>query len=405
MWAALAPGLVMAQSGLPATNGIKLGEARVHPYFDLELRYDSAAGFFPRGGVIDGLQPEILAHFRPGLKLELPSDTVQLNLNGNVDYVYFTGLLTPNSQAASRLEGSADLSALFNRKGWINFELADHFSRSDRTTTAVVGVGVYSLFNEARASLPIKPGGGALELTPKGAIGLELFTPISLLPVPGCSGDVTCLPDAVRGMSYLNLRAGLSGKWRFLPKTAVVIDSTFDMRSYLTAVAGTSNPPALLLKATAGLAGLLTTKTSVVAKAGWGHDFGEGAANTLVAHLELTYLVNEFSHVKVGYLRNVEPVPTYGSFGDDRGYVDSRMFLIGRLTLHGYAAFDYLSFYRASGRADTVFTIDLGPEYELFPWLIGAAGYSLSTRGSNQSSAPTVNFTRHEAYVRVTFTY
>src|SRR5689334_5903940 len=80
VWAALAPSLAIAQSSLPANNGIKLGDARVHPYFDLELRYDSAAGFFPRGGVISGLQPEVLALFRPGLKLELPSDTVQLDL-------------------------------------------------------------------------------------------------------------------------------------------------------------------------------------------------------------------------------------------------------------------------------------------------------------------------------------
>jgi hypothetical protein len=406
--AVLVPCTALAQSAQPAggsNNGIKLGSSRVHPYFDLELRFDSAAGFFPRNGVIDGTpQPELLLHLRPGLRLELPSDTVQLDLTGNVDYVYFTGLLTPNSQAASRLEAAADLSAVFNRKGNVSFELGDHFTRSDRTSNAALGVGVYSLFNEARAQLPIRPGGGALEITPKAAVGVEFFAPISLIPVTGCSGDLTCDPAAVEAMNYLNLRAGVLAKWRFFPKTAIVLDTSFDYRSYLSSEAAI-NPPAQLIKVSAGLAGLLTNKISLIAKAGWGHDFGASLASTLVAHLEFTYLLNEVSSVKAGYLRNLEPVPSFGAYGDDRGYLDASILLSGRLTARGYAAFDYLTFYRASGRADTVFTLNVGPGYEVFSWLVASAGYALTIRGSNQTSIPSVNFTRHEAYLRATVTY
>ncbi|HLL54686.1 MAG TPA: hypothetical protein VK447_14130, partial [Myxococcaceae bacterium] len=126
LWAAsllaaicLLPGGALAQTQVGA-NGIKIGEGRLHPFFNLQLSYDSAAGFFPRGGVLTGeLQPEILVHLRPGLRVELPSDNLSVDASGNIDYVYYAGLLTPFSQAASRLQGAADVNIEINRKGTV----------------------------------------------------------------------------------------------------------------------------------------------------------------------------------------------------------------------------------------------------------------------------------------------
>jgi hypothetical protein len=399
---ALAQGLSSA-SNYRGENGVKMGEGRLHPYLDLEMRYDSAAGFFDAGGGATGqLKPEMVAHFRPGLKLDVPSPTVAIALDGNVDYVWYTGLLTAGSNNLSRLQADADASAAFNQSGAVELDLGDHFTRSDRTRNAAVGVGVLSLYNEARALLPLRPGGKALEVVPNAAFAFENFKALSVVAPAGCAGDPSCDPTGVNLMNYQNLRAGLDVRWKFLPKTAITLEGRFDSRTYN---AGSPSPKASLLKAEAGLAGLVTPKVATVLKVGWGKDFSSSGANTILAMAELTYLMSETSKMKLGYLRNLEPVPTFGVYTDDRAYLEARVLTNGRATLHGTAAFDNLTFHSASNRTDKTFTLDVGPEYQFLPWLIGAAGYVLGTRSSNTSGAASVNFTRHEAYVRATFIY
>jgi hypothetical protein len=386
----------------PGENGVKMGAGRLHPYFDFEMRYDSAAGFFGAPGGTTQLKPEIVAHFRPGLKLDIPSPTLALGLNGNVDYVWYTGLLTSGSNSISRLQADADASAAFNQGGTLELDLGDHFSRSDRTHNPAVGVGVLSVFNEASAAVPIRPGGKALELVPKAAFAFENFSAITPGAPPGCTaGDPTCDPAGVSGMNYQNLRLGMDVRWKFLPKTAVMLEGRYDARSYN---AGSSSPKSSLFKAEAGLAGLVSPKVATVVKAGWGKDFSGTGANTIIGQVEFTYLMSETSRLKVGYLRNLEPVPTLGSYTDDRPYGEIRLLLNGRTTLHANASFDNLAFHSNPSRTDKTFTLDVGPEHQFLPWLVGAAGYVLSTRSSN-APATSVNFTRHEAYVRATFIY
>jgi hypothetical protein len=382
-------------------NGVKLGEARAHPYFDLELRYDSAAGFFDTAGVTQ-LKSEAILHVRPGLRLDLNNPSVWLNLDANVDYLWYTGLITPGSNAASRLQAAADLSANFNRGGAVELALTDHFTRSDRTHALALAVGVLSIYNEALASLPLRPGGRALEIAPNVGFSFENFKSMSAVAVPNCT-DINCDPTQVGQFNYQNLRLGLDGRWRFLPKTAVTLNTQYDSRSYAN---GANNLPASLIRASLGLAGLVSTKVAVVLRAGWGQDLKTSGAKTVLAQAELNYIASELSNFKLGYLRTLEPVPAFGINGDDRGYAETRLLLNGRLSFHGYAAFDYLTFYGPSGgRKDTNVTLDLSPEYQIAKWLISAIGYRLGVRSSSNSTAPSLNFTRHEAYARITLAY
>ncbi len=258
-----------------------------------------------------------------------------------------------------------------------------------------------SLFNEARASVPIKPGGGALEVTPEVAWGLEFFQPIGLAIPVGCTQGV-CNPIAVDGFDYTNLRAGLNGRWLFLPKTALVLETDLNLREYLR---NTLSPSALLLRAMGGLAGLVSAKVSVTAKVGWGYNFGSTGGNTLIAQLEGNYLFSPTMTFKGGYLRTLNPVAAYGLFQDNRGYVEARALFGGKLVLHGYGAFDFLTFYDpAQPRSDKVLSVDVGPEYQFKPWLVGAAGYLLTSRTSSVTGSG-LNFTRHEGYLRLTLLY
>jgi hypothetical protein len=383
-------------------NGIKVGEGRLHPYFDYEMHYDSAAGFFDYGGATGVLRPEAIAHFRPGINLDVPMTTSQISLDGNVDYVWYTGWLTPGSSSASRVQAAADGSADFNQGGSVEFDITDHFARSDRTANAGLGVGAISMFNEARAQMPLRPGGRALEIIPNGAFAFESFKSISSMVPAGCDpNDPNCQPSRVSEMNYQNYRLGLDARWRFLPKTALTFESRVDTRDYTSAAV---NPSALVLKTAFGLAGLVSPKVATVIKLGWAQDFRNTGLHTIVALAELSYLISETSNVKVGYLRDGQPVPFYGTYRNDRGYLESRFFLIGRMTLHAAAAIDRLSFNSASGRNDTLVTVDVGPEYQFTKWLVGAAGYLLGLRSSNFTAA-SYNYTRNEFFIRATFVY
>jgi hypothetical protein len=394
-------------------NGLKVGEGRLHPFIDLEPRLDTVAGYFPTtgSGPPTAPSPELIMHLRPGLKFELPSNTVALDVAATAEYLYYTGLLTVGSSIASRLEGAAGLNAVINRQGQIEFDLADDFNYSDKTRNPALGLGALSLYNEARAQLGIRPGGGALEITTRGAFGLEQFRPLSPLRVPGCpANDPTCDPNALAQMNYTNLRAGLDGRWKFLPKTAIVLESNFDYRSYIDL---RTNHPSLLLRVMGGLQGLLTTKVAIVVKGGWGYDFASPpaanpfpTANTFLAHAEIAYLLNEASNFRVGYYRSVEPVPVYQTVEDNRVYGEGRMLLSGRLALLAYGALDFLGFGAGSNRLDTAAIVNPSAEYQILPWLYAAAGYTFTMRlPGTGATALTEKYNRHEAYLRVTAAY
>jgi hypothetical protein len=397
-------------------NGIKVGDGRLHVYLDLEGVYDSAAlvGINQCGATATAtaLCPEIVGHIRPGFALDVPSNLLHFVLNGNLDYVWYTGLLTHGDTGESRAQGGANLGAAFNQAGVVEADVTDLFSRSDRPTDPSLGVGVLSLYNQATLALPIHPPGGALVLTPSGSATVESFSPI----VANSNG--TMLSNA----NYVDFQGALDGRWKFLPKTALVLTATIDDRRY--SVTGSANP--LLLRAQAGMAGLVTPRVAVNLKAGWGVDFSGSDGSTFIGVAEATYLINALSSFKLGVLRDLLPVSTYGTTGDTRAYAGLLALVGGRLQLHGTFSYDLLNYYTpasiptggtaAAGRRDNVFTFDVGPQYEFLSWLVGAVGYQAQWRDSTVGtssptitpgniSAPILNYFRNEVYGRLTFTY
>jgi hypothetical protein len=398
---ALAPAAGLGQdTGAP--NGVKVGEGRLHPFIELHTRLDSAAGFLNPDdpSLAPRLRPELIVHVRPGLRLDVPSPTLALSVNGYLDYLWYTGLLSAGSGNFSRLQGQGAVDLAFNPGGQVEFRVADQLVRSDRVENPAIGVGVLSLYNQARAELALRPGGRALEIVPGASYTFELFSPLSTGVVPGCpETDPLCSPRAAASLNYGNIGLMLRASYKFLPKTALVLDANYNLRDY----AGGSRP-ARLLNATAGLAGLVSPRVALLAKAGYAHDFGAPGVRTVVGNLEATWLISQTASAKLGYLRRLEPIALFGSFVDDRAYVEGRALVGGRLTLRAYAGFDYLSYYEAP-RRDYQFRFDAGPEYSVRRWLILGAGYLLTTRASSQSVAQTFNYTRHEGYLRVTLTY
>lgn len=367
-------------------NGLKFGDGRVHPFLDVESRYDTAAMMLHERPSSD-----VIMHLRPGLKLEMPSPRFAVNLNGNVDF-----LLYAQNSGLSRVQGEGDLDVGVNRGGQYGFDIGDRFTRTDRVTDPTFTLGVLSFFNEARAQVNLRPSGGALVLEPNYHLTTEWFSFMDSSP---SSSGIT-MPGSA---DYLTHTFSLNGRWKFLPKTAVTLDSAFAMRSYIgtRAVASTAINT---LKVSAGLAGLLSSHLSTVLKAGYGRDFSQNTFSSVVGQAELGYILSESGQIKVGFVRTFEPVSgTQVSYTDHRIYLDGRMLLAGRLTLRALGSLDFISF-NAGGQSSgtnsgTSASADVGADFELTRWLNLSAGYDLTYRQL------TTDLMRHEVYARLQFIY
>lgn len=399
-----------AAAQVPTAPGVKIGEGRLHPFLQVDGRFDSLIGFF---NVINGVgqpSPEIILHVRPGLRFDLTSDSTMVAFDGAAEYLWYTGALSPSSTQLSRFQANVGLDARFNRDGAAEVQIADRMTRSDRTQNPAAGVGVISLYNNAKLAVPIHPGGRALEVTPSVAFGVEFFDPLLTGTISGCTaGDPTCDPTAVSQMNYGNLTFGLSGRWKFLPKTAFVLDATFDYRLYFNSA--TANLPGLVLRVQTGLIGLISPRISVTLLAGYG---GNLAYNTTtmssgphspIGHAELAYLPTENTRVAIGYVRTVQPVSVLGSFIDDRGYLQGRVGLFGgRLTLNADVSADYFWYFQPAARNDLILSIGAGPSVIITSWFDVSASYRLGLRTST-TTAQSVNYVRHEAILTLNLHY
>ncbi|HZX42491.1 MAG TPA: outer membrane beta-barrel protein, partial [Myxococcaceae bacterium] len=336
----------------------------------------------------------------------VPGTDVTFGLNGFYDYVWYTGLITDGSSSASHSEAGADMHVEINREGAVELDVADTFARSDRPRDIGVGVAVISLYNQLKLTAPIHPGGRAFEVRPHGAYTVEFFGAYSGIPQgigpcpPGTCGTTPTDPGV---NDYQNYAGGVDVHWKFLPQTALVFESNFEGRSYFHPDASVV-PPGKILKLLAGAQGLVTPKIQAILKAGYAVGF-DGAASTFIGQAEMTWTPNEVSAITPGVLRDVNNAVGSASATDLRAYLNSKTFLSGRLGLHGNFAYDYISFTQGRGQNDQLFSLDIGPDLAIARWFILSAGYVFSKRTSDYAASVPLNYTRNEAYLRLTVTY
>jgi hypothetical protein len=391
----------------PQPNGFKIGPGRLHLFLTEGLTYNSQAVAVPvtTGSNTFELGGAFILHTRPGLNLDVDGGNNSFGLSGYIDYVYYTNWITAGASAASRLDAAATLKGEFNRDGAVGFNIADTFSRTANTYTPSVAVGVISLYNQVSLGIPIRPGGRALEFLPHVAYGVELFSQYSGAAPGGCPPGSSCDPATLQQYNYQDLQGGVDVKLKFLPETAFIFTSNYDARFYSdTAV----NPNASELKVQIGLAGLITTKLSAVLKAGWAQGFGTGSISTVIGQAEVTWLATELANLSVGFLRDVYPVSGYGSYIDDRPYLNGKIFLGGRLQLSLTAAYDFFDFASSplnpTGRNDTQLSFNAVATYQALRWLIFGGGL-LFTYHTSSLDVNSANYTQWQPYIEVTFTY
>lgn len=419
----------LAQNQVVKPNGIKIGDGRLHPFLTVRAAYDSAAGLFPSGGMTGPLtvRGDFILTPSAGLIFNLDSGNTMFNFNGGAGYTWYTGLITSGANQLSFISANVGLDAAFNRQGAVEFDIGDNFTRSNRSGNVAAGVGILSLFNSARVAAPIKPGGGAIVITPQVRWDVEFFTPqLAAQRAADCrAGDISCDPAVLSRMNYNNLFFSLGGKWKFLPKTAVIADVGFDWRTYFNTspsstgmIDFTTNLNAQLLRGSVGMSGLITSRISALATIGGGYDFGNNLRRgTVIAQAEVAYLGQDFT-VRGGYMRTLNPVPLYGLFEQDRGYLEARATFFGRLTLRGFGSYDFIQFPRYRDpvtmmdvdRRDHLIMAQAEISYQFVSFFSASLTYWLSWRQpssavANVSGRSAVDYTRHEPALTLNLTY
>ena len=408
------PAATTSSSGVAKPNGIKIGDGRLHPFLTVRAAYDSAVGLFPVSGMMGaplGLRGDFVITPTAGLNFNLDSGNTMVNFSGGAGYTWYTGLITSGSNNLSFISANVGLDTAFNRQGAVEFQVGDTFSRSNRSGNVAAGIGILSLFNSARAAAPIHPGGGAITITPAVRWDVEFFSPqLQAQRAPDCmANDITCDPNLVQRMNYNNLNFALGGKWKFLPKTAVVADVSFDWRTYFNTtpdptgmVNSTTNLNAQLLRGTVGASGLITSRISALALVGGGYDFGGSRNGTFLAQAEVAYLGQDVT-ARLGYLRTLNPVPVFGVFGQDRAYAEVRATLFGRLGLRGFGSYDHIQ-YSQSSRRDHIVTAIAEISYQFVSIFSASLMYTLSYRSSSIDQSA-IEYIRHEPALTLTLTY
>ncbi|MBL8949510.1 MAG: hypothetical protein JNK82_01945 [Myxococcaceae bacterium] len=423
--------LIAASAGAdapPKPNGIKIGDGRLHPFLAVRAAYDSAAGFFPAASGGEEIRGDFIITPSLGLAFALDTPSTAVNFRGQGGFAWYTGLVTPSATPMSYVNALVGLDTAFNKTGAVEVQIGDTFSRTNATANLASSIGVISLFNSAYLAVPIHPGGGAITVTPRVRWDVEFFSP--QLPSRGLSGcnpnDIRCNPNLVQEMNYSNLNASLGGRWKFLPKTAVVADVQFDHRTYFNTsdptppAPGTPAPTAganltsYILRGTAGLSGLITSRLSVLALIGGAGDFGLGRGASPLAQAEVAYLGSDLT-LRGGYLLAMNPVPVYGTVGQHRGYAEFRATFFGRLTARLFGAFDYIDFpvindtvmgtTRLVDRNDYFVTVQSEIAVQIISILSVSVSYNLSWRIPGNGAPVGNQYVRHEPALNVMLSY
>jgi hypothetical protein len=298
---------------------------------------------------------------------------------------------------------NAGVSLGIGGAGQFGFAVADVFARlEDPPYQLQVGSGaIVRENNQASIEGRWSPGGGRLT-------SLLRFT------------DMIDMYNASSGYNYANAVTNtltLDVAWRWLPKTAIFLDVQQGYVDYLNTTAAKFS--AFPLRITAGLRGLLTSKTSAVLTLGYVNGFygGPGGStggflNSTYADLSLTVQLTQLSRGVVGFRHDFlnEVISSFGY--EDTAYLSYVQQIAGRLGLDLSGRFAHVTYggtfvdVMQEGRSDNFFQVGASLDYFLRNWAYVGVGYSLLDSISSPSPALDANdYVKQQVFARLGITY
>lgn len=296
-----AAGVGVDMGSLAKNRGLRSGSFVLMPSVQLDGHYDS--NVFNGSDEESNNTPQAGVSFRisPRLALNNGRDSeVQFKFAANGDIRLY---LSDNAQISNlnAFGGSADLNVQFAARRPISFEVFDNFARSLRPNNWQTTATLNRITNQIGGRVSFHPGEvperRPLEISLQGAYSVDRFEDFTF-------GDSNVI------------RTRLAGAWRFLPRTAALLDATWDFRDFVdesNQFTSGSKP----WRVQGGLAGALTNRVTFRLTAGWGNSSHETGAsfNSVIGQVSLGYSPSATTFLSVGYSRDFQQA-YYGNFLD-----------------------------------------------------------------------------------------
>jgi hypothetical protein len=320
--------------------GIRAGNFEVHPSLGAEFGYDSnyfrTSGNGPGEEEVDVLKLRVTPSITLGTlgrdrRNATTPPSVVFRLGAHVSYNEIFPLDSEHSEATAQrnLGGAVDAKLNVFPAGKIGFDALAGYMRAietDGSSDDLAGDGFNRGTARGGAGVTWRPGGGLFEW--RGGYGIH-FNHFY-------NDDFDYLTNVQHD---INTR----GRWRFLPRSALLFDSSYQFVRYTEE--GTSRTDGDAVRARIGFHGLVTYHLALQGMVGWAASFYEGARarqfDSIIAsaearwfllarpNLETANIASGLSSIAVGYTRSFSN-SYYGSFYQrDRGYVQFSMFLLG----------------------------------------------------------------------------
>jgi hypothetical protein len=374
--------------------GIVAGEGRLHPSLDLELAYDTNPSYYANG--TPGKTGDMVLRIHPGITISYPSEIVSVDVTGKVGYDWYMGISNKDFRNLSTIVADGDVKVGFNPNGQISFFIEDLLSRTGDPRYTSITQKLNRTDNEAKAHFQIKPGGQALTFDLAYGFFLDFF-------------------DDYKEYSSYAHRIYFSGKWKFLPKTALIVDADADLRRYRDAVypadMTSRNIDMNGIRVTVGMRGQITSKLGLTVKVGYGDTLLDKTATytgsdfrSAIGQAEIEFRSGT-TFLKGGYLRNFQPVMFFAYFGQDRLYARFLQQIAGKFSVEATIGFDFLAYGKdirqtgSTNRSDKFLAGNLIVGYNILDWISVGLRYDFQALFSNykQPVSPTagVEYDKH----------
>lgn len=386
-----------AQALPSGENGIKLGDGRMHPYLQLDTHFIVNPGRLSSGDAPN----DLVLVARPGLDILLPSDSLDLTFNGDLEYQQYLGIDKKRTRNLSTFAGQLGLNIDMNKNGSLGFRIRENLLRGADAANETVGGRLLHISNDAGLGVDIRPGGGALIFSIDGGFFYDRYD----------RGDE--LPSAA-DLDNMRITPKLRVTWKFLPKTAVFLDAEGQITRYFTSVNKPANANILLTQL--GAAGSISQKIALLLKAGYGNTFINSPDGdnwqSFVGQAEFNYLASETTRLRVGALRTVQATSLFKYFALNRAYLGFDQAIGGRMHLGLKLAYNFQRYGIAlagptNPRVDSHVTADITFSYQATEWMTVTLSDKLDWRASNytQQTGTKIGYTNNDLFLRVGLRY
>jgi hypothetical protein len=395
-------GLPYKSRGETAT-GIQISEgALLHVGAGAEAGYDSNVfyeNFDPRGAAM--IRSSIFADASNANRSGQTSRLL-FNLRGSLTYRRYQSDDPAVQNFSNAWMPSAGL-ALSMGSGQVGFGIADTFVRLEDPPYNANQQPITRYNNQGSAEVRWAPGGGRLTAM------LRYTNMVDVLQ--GTFSYATSMTNSVM----------LDASWKWLPKTALFINVSQGVVTYLESAS--PKQPSYPLRATAGLRGLLTERTSILVALGYLNAFYTGPGpstsgfyGSTYADLSLTVRPTMLSRAVLGYRHGFENSVISNFYYSETVYASWVQQIAGRLALDLSGRYVYKDYQGLNlidpntvARTDNFFQVGAVLDYFLRNWAYAGIGYAmLVNRGSVTSLNPTVDdvdYAKHQVFVRLGITY